>query len=76
MAYSCNPYGYSLLQLQANHLCIGEGAAAAAAVLAAAEKDLCFTAGSRRVGEAAILLHPPSPFSRCFNMDGEGVSVK
>ena len=28
------------------------------------------------IGETVILLHPPSPFSRCFNMDGEGVSVK
>ena len=23
-----------------------------------------------------ILLHPPSPFSRCFNADEEGVSAK
>ena len=28
------------------------------------------------VGETVILLHPPSPFSRCFNSDGEGVPVK
>ena len=25
------------------------------------------------VGETVILLNPPSPFSRCFNMDGEGM---
>ena len=28
------------------------------------------------VGETVILLHPTSPFSRCFNMDVKGVSVK
>ena len=28
------------------------------------------------VGETVILLHPPSPFSRCFNRDGEGMSAK
>ena len=28
------------------------------------------------VGETVILPHPPSPFGRCFNMDGEGVSVE
>ena len=28
------------------------------------------------VGETVILLHPPSTFSRCFNRDGEGMSVK
>ena len=28
------------------------------------------------VGETFILLHPPSPFSRCFNVGEEGVSVK
>ena len=28
------------------------------------------------VGETVILLHPPSSFSRCFNTDGEGMSVK
>ena len=28
------------------------------------------------VGETVILLHPPSTFSRCFNIDGEGVSAK
>ena len=28
------------------------------------------------VGETVISLHPPSPASRCFNMDGEGVSVE
>ena len=32
--------------------------------------------GDRRslaAGETVIRLHPPSPFSRCFNRDGEGV---
>ena len=28
------------------------------------------------VGETDFLLNPPDPFSRCFNMDGEGVPVK
>ena len=28
------------------------------------------------VDETAILLHPPPPFSRCFNRDGEGLSAK
>ena len=28
------------------------------------------------IGETAILLHPPSPSSRCLNMDEEGVSAK
>ena len=28
------------------------------------------------VGETVILLRPPSPFRRCFNMDGEGMSAK
>ena len=29
------------------------------------------------VGETVILLHPPpSPFSRCFNRDGEGTPAK
>ena len=28
------------------------------------------------VNETVILLHPPSSFSRCFNTDGEGASVK
>ena len=28
------------------------------------------------VGETVILLHPPSTFSRCFNRDKKGVSVK
>ena len=26
-------------------------------------------------GETATLLHPPLPFSRCFNMDGKGASA-
>ena len=33
-------------------------------------------AHSRRRESFAILLHPPSPCGRCFNTDGEGVSVK
>ena len=37
-----------------------------------AEPGLCRVA----VGETVILLHPPSPFSRCFNVDEEGMSVK
>ena len=38
-----------------------------------AEPGLCRVA----VGETSvILLHPPSPFSRCFNVDEEGMSVK
>ena len=28
------------------------------------------------VGATVILRHPPPLFSRCFNADGEGVSVK
>ena len=28
------------------------------------------------VGETVVLRAPPSPFSRCFNMDGEGMSAK
>ena len=33
--------------------------------------------GLMAVGESAvILLHPPSSFSRCFNRDREGASVK
>ena len=28
------------------------------------------------VSETSILLHPPSSFSRCFNRDGEEISVK
>ena len=28
------------------------------------------------IGETVILLHPPRPFSRCFNTDGKGVSAK
>ena len=28
------------------------------------------------VGETVILLHPPLPFCRSFNIDGEGMSVK
>ena len=28
------------------------------------------------VGVAVILLHPPPPFSRCFNSGGEGMSAK
>ena len=28
------------------------------------------------IDETFILLHPPLPFSRCFNVDGEGMPVK
>ena len=28
------------------------------------------------VDETVMLLHPPSPFSRCINSDGEGISAK
>ena len=28
------------------------------------------------VGETVVLLHPPSNFSRCFDMDGERASAK
>ena len=33
-------------------------------------------AGALAVGEAVIVVPPPSPFSRRFNMDGEGMSAK
>ena len=32
--------------------------------------------GELAVGETVVLLHPLSPCSRCFNMDGEGVPAK
>ena len=28
------------------------------------------------VGETVILLHPPSPLNRCFDMNGKGVPAK
>ena len=38
--------------------------------------DFLIVGAGLAVGETVILLHPPSPFRRCFNSDGERASAK
>ena len=41
-----------------------------------ATRCLITLASLAAVGETVTLLHPPSTFSRYFNVDGEGMSAK